>query len=365
MATHRQLMDIFTFDLADYHSKSIETEQLEIETEPEQLDTEKIAAKIYDALESEIDESNFNQTEFYSSQDTNMDFNESKPSLGELNLNSTGINFFELEPKKSEITETNYNEITADITQTKILSTNSPTDPPKQEDLRPSLGDIFFYIGFAWIIFNMIDKYLNRNRTRERNPILDPIPVIDKTEEELNDHIVTKTIVPCSLSDKKDENNPETKPDEIDNTMGNMEEGNIDIDSSTISADQFALDFSEDKTCAICIDTFEIGDEVSWSRYHKCDHVFHYDCIIPWLKQHDECPYCRCNYIMPDLNRTELADDFIYCVDCGLVKLGESCNDCAKEPEIQCCNSKEMEISPVNSSECETSIIIEEEINFV
>ena len=174
-----------------------------------------------------------------------------------------------------------------------------------------------------------------------------------------------KMIVPCSLSKTTDQSDNEINPDEIDNTLSNMEEGNIDS-STTISVDQFALDFSEDKTCAICIDTFEIGDEVSWSRYHKCNHVFHYECIIPWLKRHDECPYCRCNYIMPDLNDTTvLADDFIYCLDCGLAKLGECCNDCVMEPEIQCSNSKEIGTSSVNSSECTDFITIEEEISFV
>ncbi|KAF4132568.1 Ring finger domain [Phytophthora infestans] len=42
--------------------------------------------------------------------------------------------------------------------------------------------------------------------------------------------------------------------------------------------------------CPVCKDFFAVDDEV-----HRlpCEHSFHPDCILPWLKQHNSCPLCR------------------------------------------------------------------------
>ena len=106
-------------------------------------------------------------------------------------------------------------------------------------------------------------------------------------------HNIIKTIVPCSLSETKDQSDKEIKLDKVENTMSNMEDGNVNP-STTISLDQFAIDFSDEKICSICLDVFKESDKISWSKHHKCNHVFHYECLTPWLKRHDECPYCRC-----------------------------------------------------------------------
>jgi len=45
--------------------------------------------------------------------------------------------------------------------------------------------------------------------------------------------------------------------------------------------------------CSICLEGFEAGEKLSWARSQKCDHIFHNECLIPWLMNHDECPNCR------------------------------------------------------------------------
>ncbi|CAE8588931.1 unnamed protein product, partial [Polarella glacialis] len=42
--------------------------------------------------------------------------------------------------------------------------------------------------------------------------------------------------------------------------------------------------------CAICRDTFVAGDEI---RQLPCNHEFHGDCILLWLKGQNTCPICR------------------------------------------------------------------------
>jgi alpha-D-ribose 1-methylphosphonate 5-triphosphate synthase subunit PhnH len=52
--------------------------------------------------------------------------------------------------------------------------------------------------------------------------------------------------------------------------------------------------------CAVCC--FELADE-DVAVVLVCAHVFHEECIIPWLKLHASCPVCR-----REVTRTSLID---------------------------------------------------------
>lgn len=73
--------------------------------------------------------------------------------------------------------------------------------------------------------------------------------------------------------------------------------------------------------CQICIEPYKVGEKVSWSKTCACMHHFHYECIIPWLDLHDECPVCRSSYVSMEDNVVEDKYDkteLMFCATHGL-----------------------------------------------
>ena len=56
------------------------------------------------------------------------------------------------------------------------------------------------------------------------------------------------------------------------------------------SVEKNMLDDKGRAECSICMDSVELGDQVT---VLPCTHWFHETCIAAWLKEHDTCPHCR------------------------------------------------------------------------
>jgi hypothetical protein len=53
----------------------------------------------------------------------------------------------------------------------------------------------------------------------------------------------------------------------------------------------------EEPTCSICLTDYEAGERL---RVLPCRHVFHRECLDPWLARNANCPNCRTNLLPGD-----------------------------------------------------------------
>ncbi|KAG2258315.1 hypothetical protein Bca4012_021567 [Brassica carinata] len=58
----------------------------------------------------------------------------------------------------------------------------------------------------------------------------------------------------------------------------------------TVKITQKHLKSSSDSHCPVCKEEFELKSE---AKQMPCKHVYHSECIVPWLVQHNTCPVCR------------------------------------------------------------------------
>ena len=50
-------------------------------------------------------------------------------------------------------------------------------------------------------------------------------------------------------------------------------------------------DTNDELVCSICLNAYQRNCHIMTGKL--CSHNFHYDCGMHWLAKHDECPYCR------------------------------------------------------------------------
>ena len=68
--------------------------------------------------------------------------------------------------------------------------------------------------------------------------------------------------------------------------------------NSVCSQNSFSFKINEEKikefgfenSCGVCKDEFNIGEEC---LSMPCNHYFHENCLLPWLKERNSCPICR------------------------------------------------------------------------
>mmetsp|Transcript_20739 Transcript_20739/g.30637 ORF Transcript_20739/g.30637 Transcript_20739/m.30637 type:complete len:270 (-) Transcript_20739:71-880(-) len=79
----------------------------------------------------------------------------------------------------------------------------------------------------------------------------------------------------------------------------------ITTEMSEIPAQLTALHNYTHRSCPICTEEYQEGDEVCWSRNDNCAHAFHLDCKVGYLMNTDECILCRSNFLKRNTSETE------------------------------------------------------------
>ncbi|KAK1151583.1 E3 ubiquitin-protein ligase RNF115-like [Acipenser oxyrinchus oxyrinchus] len=69
----------------------------------------------------------------------------------------------------------------------------------------------------------------------------------------------------------------------------------------TVTVSQEQVDSNVE--CPVCKEDYSLGEPV---RQLPCGHLFHSDCIVPWLEMHDTCPVCRKSLSGEDSTRQSL-----------------------------------------------------------
>lgn len=110
------------------------------------------------------------------------------------------------------------------------------------------------------------------------------------TSRSLSPHIESSFV--SSRSFKISENDWETQNQKGDIFVSSLRSSirralNIPSDRSSSST------LYSPKSCPICLEAYEVGDDIVWSKNEKCQHAFHLDCILEWLGENDGCPMCR------------------------------------------------------------------------
>lgn len=80
-------------------------------------------------------------------------------------------------------------------------------------------------------------------------------------------------------------NEPMTRSDPASSTFLNFVESNAEI-----LGEKHMTDLCPGEACSVCLCVFGKGDTTSRLR---CRHLFHTQCILPWIRLHRTCPNCR------------------------------------------------------------------------
>lgn len=66
----------------------------------------------------------------------------------------------------------------------------------------------------------------------------------------------------------------------------------LDIDKLKYNcSDKFSSDSHKYETCVICFNEFTNGEEIL--QLPVCGHIYHTNCLIPWLERKNKCAICK------------------------------------------------------------------------
>ena len=108
---------------------------------------------------------------------------------------------------------------------------------------------------------------------------------------------------------KKDESDDEEEEEDEKSDQVSKESSHRNDDTNEKDISGPHMSFLDDAyasciSCPVCLCDFEHGEEVK--MLPKCGHLFHHDCIMPWLtEKKGSCPLCQTDVLEKDDDNEE------------------------------------------------------------
>jgi len=140
------------------------------------------------------------------------------------------------------------------------------------------------------VVYKALPPAGENNDTPEQTETIEREPTHHQTSEEITDPEVGDNIIGESSTMPAAEVVSQDGPIEVD-VIPHPEKCN--------GCQMVPMFFSKASDCSICIDDFEEGEKLI--LLPRCDHVFHRECIKPWLlERQGRCPLCKTGVINDD-----------------------------------------------------------------
>lgn len=121
-----------------------------------------------------------------------------------------------------------------------------------------------------------------QNRPRTSSSFLDLLISMLSQQEETDMESIINYIM-------QNDTNRYGNPPASKNIVDNLDKITVTEDNiKCLRKDSSILE--DDHSCSICKDLFELKQDL---LYLPCKHVYHEECILPWLKERNTCPTCR------------------------------------------------------------------------
>lgn len=215
-------------------------------------------------------------------------------------------------------------ETAAPAVPSSMTPTASPTNYYEGYQGNPINGRFFVFFGlfFALMLGLKSTQYRNRRRLaryraahqeRIRQAALrqqvDPEGAAEAYAQR-QECMLSKFYFQAVLPDKSNVNpeslklSPETTNSIIQKEMNDMEAAEQDLPvteeckTSTFREVISCWTSSSPRDeCCICLDGYMPGQTICMAKTPSCEHLFHRDCVLQWMRTNDLCPLCRNNLI--------------------------------------------------------------------
>jgi len=146
-----------------------------------------------------------------------------------------------------------------------------------------------------------VERAALRSQTQLDEPRISIAAATEREQRYLTVNNLIAKLAPAKTSSSIDETQDATKPSLEHRLVCDENENEDDKehgDDGSIATASSSATLSS--SCPICMESFTVGQTVSWSTSNDCHHVFHHSCLREWLLRHTECPCCRTTVLSVD-----------------------------------------------------------------